>query len=151
MTGTMPDPASEDEGLPVAGSFAALVDLVAAHERVFVRYSHGPAKDGERSKDYEADVELPGLAVTNLTPEPWWPRPWADWIARRVCKYADLGDEQSGRRPWALTGRVVGNGPDHEPLVTDVRGLCWIGPAALRQAERHYREHFDVGRATPES
>jgi hypothetical protein len=136
--------------MPVIDDFDALVGLVAAHDQVYVRYSQGPDKDGERSVDYESDVELPGLSVTNLTPEPWWPRPWADWIARRVCKYAELGGEPD-RRPWALLGRVVGNGPDHEPLVTDVLGLGWIGPRAIEGAERRYRERFNVGRAAPES
>lgn len=135
--------------MPVIDDFGALVDVVTAHDQVFVRYSHGPDKDGERSVDYESGVELPGLSVTNLTPEPWWSRPWADWIARRVCKYAELGDGESDRRPWALVGRVVGNGPDHEPLVTAVHGLGWIGPDALREAERRYRERFNVGQATP--
>lgn len=135
--------------MPVIDDFDALVDLVSAHDQVFVRYSDGPDKDGGRSVDYESGAEMPGLSVTSLTPEPWWPRPWADWIARRVCKYADLGDGESDRRPWALVGRVVGNGPDHEPLVTDVRGLGWIGADALREAERRYQERFNVGRATP--
>lgn len=39
---------------------------MAGHDLVFVRYSLGPAEDGERSVDYEAGIELPGLAVTNL-------------------------------------------------------------------------------------
>jgi hypothetical protein len=137
--------------MPVIDDFDALVDLVTAHDQVFVRYSRGPAEDGAHSVDFEADVKLPGLSVTNLTPEPWWPRPWADWIARRVCKYGELGEDEPDRRPWVLLGRVVGNGPDHEPLVTDVRGLGWIGPGALRQAERRYEQRFDVGRATPGS
>lgn len=135
--------------MPVIDDFDALVDVVAAHDRVFIRYSRGPDKDGERSVDYESGAELPGLSVTDLTPEPWWQRPWADWIARRVCKYADLGDGEPDRHPWALLGRIVGNGPDHEPLVTDVRPLGWIGPDAIKEAERRYRERFRVGRATP--
>src|SRR4051794_22835011 len=137
--------------LPVIEDFDALIGLVAAHGLVFVRYSRGPDEDGGHSVDYEADIELPGLSVTNLTPEPWWSRPAADWIARRVCKYADLGEAESDRWPWVLLGTVVGNGPDHEPLVKDVRALAWIGPGALREAERRYRRRFDVGRASPQS
>lgn len=140
-----------DGDMPAIDDFDALVELVADYDQVFVRYSHGPDKDASRSVDYEAGAEMPGLSVTNLTPEPWWPRPWADWIARRVCKYARLSDSEPDRRPWALLGRVVGNGPDHEPLVTDVRPLGWIGPRALREAERRYRDRFDVGRASPEA
>src|SRR5690348_10474987 len=78
--------------LPVIDDFEALVDTVIGHEQVFVRYPRGPQTDGPKSMDYEAEVELPGLSVTNLTPESWWSRPSADWIARRVCKYADLSD-----------------------------------------------------------
>lgn len=68
-----------------------------------------------------------------------------------MCKYAELGDGEPDRHPWALFGRVVGNGPDHEPLVTDVRALGWIGPGALEEAKRRYRERFNVGQAEPES
>src|SRR5579875_373600 len=131
--------------MPVIDDFDTLVRLVAEHDLVFVRYSRGPAEDAARSIDGEADVELPGLSVTNLTPEPWWPRPAADWIARRVCKYGDLGEDEPDRRPWVLLGRVVGNGPDHEPLVTQVHGLGWIGPGAVREAQERYRERFKVG------
>jgi hypothetical protein len=137
--------------MPVIDDFESLVDLVIAHEQVFVRYSRGPRTDGPTSRDYEAEVELPGLSVTNLTPEPWWSRPSADWIARRVCKYADLSDGRPEQRPWALLGRVVGNGPDHEPLVVDVRGLGWIGPRAVRQAQERYRHTFKAGRGSNEA
>ncbi|MFC9962721.1 hypothetical protein [Nocardia ignorata] len=29
-----------------------------------------------------------------MGPEPWWPRPALGRVARRLCKYADLGAEQ---------------------------------------------------------
>lgn len=141
-----PGAADDALGLPVIDDFETLVDTVIAHEQVFVRYSRGPRADGSRSMDYEADVELPGLSVTNLTPESWWSRPSADWIARRVCKYADLGEGRAQRRPWVLLGRVVGNGPDHEPLVVDVKALGWIGPRAAREAQERYRRVFKAGR-----
>lgn len=64
--------------MPVIDDFESLVDTVIAHKYVFVRYSRGPQTDGSRSMEYEAEVELPGLSVTNLTPESWWRRPIAD-------------------------------------------------------------------------
>ncbi|MFG3227189.1 DUF6098 family protein [Kitasatospora sp. NPDC048194] len=113
---------------------------------VYLRYSEGPVQDGAGSRDYEADVPLPGLSVTPLRPEPWWPRPAADWVARRVMKYADLAESSPRRRPWVLTGRVVGTGPDHEPLLADPQPLAWVGRRALDQAVRRYRERFTPGR-----
>ena len=131
----------------VIDDFEELVDLVKRSDQLFIRYSEGPEAD-ERgsSRDYEADVDLPGWSVTTLTPEPWWPRPVADWVARRVCKYAELADAQPDRRPWVLAGRVVGNGPDHEPLVVDVQPVGWLSPAVLDKAKQVYNERFDVGR-----
>ncbi|MBS2965696.1 hypothetical protein KGA66_21775 [Actinocrinis puniceicyclus] len=131
------------QGLPVIDDFDALVDLVIAHEHVFARLSSGPQTDASKSVDHESQVELPGLSVTNLTPEPWWTRPSADWIARRVRQYADPGETRPRQQPWVLLGRVVGNGPDHEPLVVDVQPLGWIGPSAVREAQRRYRRAFE--------
>ncbi|HXR71660.1 DUF6098 family protein [Actinocrinis sp.] len=137
--------------LPVIDDFDALVDLVIGHEQVFVRYSRGPQTDGPKSMDYEAEVELPGLSVTNLTPEPWWSRPTAHWVARRVCKYADLSDGRPDQRPWVLLGRVVGNGPDHEPLVVDVKALGWIGQKAVQEAQERYQRVFKAGRGSDDA
>jgi hypothetical protein len=126
-----------------------LVCFVQNHEGVLLRYSAGPRADAESgpSRDYEAGVVLPGLSVTTVEPEPWWPRPAEDWIARRVCKYAELGEEQ-GRYPWLLTGDIIAYGPDHEPLVVEVRPLARIGMVALDQAKDLYRKRFDVGRTS---
>ena len=127
--------------------FDELVDLVERSGALFVRYSNGPAADaGGRSRDYEADVDLPGWSVTTLRPEPWWPRPVADWVARQVFKYGELAEADPSRRPWVLAGRVVGNGPDHEPLVDDVAPVGWLSPTLLQEAKRRYHERFDVGR-----
>ena len=54
-----------DDEMPVIDDFDALVELVAAHDLVFVRYSSGPAKDPARSVDYEADVD-PVVAISPL-------------------------------------------------------------------------------------
>src|SRR3954453_2319616 len=106
----------------------------------------GPEEDASRgfSRDYEADIPLPGLSVTVATPEPWWTRPTEDWVARRLCKYAELGTA-SGRFPWLLSGRPVGNGPDHEPLVDQVRPIARVGDEALREAVHPYHERFTPG------
>lgn len=124
-----------------------LVSFVQAHPGVLLRYSKGPQRDAEGgpSRDYEAEVELPGLSATTLEPEEWWPRPDRDWVARRVCKYAELG-EQEHRYPWLLTADVVGHGPDHEPLVVNVRPLARISTKALQEAKKVYHERFEVGR-----
>jgi hypothetical protein len=127
-----------------------LDELVALVERIpdlYIRYSAGPEADSRsRSVDYEAEVDLPGWSVTTLGPEPWWPRPTADWVARRVCKYLDLAERDDDRRPWVLVGKVVGSGPDHEPLVVDLEPVGWIGPAVVAEARQRYHARFDVGR-----
>jgi hypothetical protein len=127
-------------------SLAEVVDVVRAHDILYLRYSEGPEEDlsGGSSRDYEADVDLPGLSVTVATPKPWWPRPVEDWVARRLCKYAELG-AAAGRFPWLLTGRPVGNGPDHEPLVDQVRPVARVGDEAVREAVWLYHERFNAG------
>ncbi|TDD19519.1 hypothetical protein E1218_23940 [Kribbella turkmenica] len=133
--------------LPVIQSFDELVEFVNARDGVLLRYSNGPWHDADAgpSRDYEADVDLPGLSATTVTPEPWWPRPPEDWIARRVCKYAELGEETE-RYPWLLTGDIVGCGPDHEPLVVDARPLARISQDALDEARTWYQKRFKVGK-----
>jgi hypothetical protein len=139
-------PATE---LTVLESLDEVVETVRRHGTVFVRYSTDPEEDLKRrsSRDYEADVDLPGLSVTVVSPEPWWPRPTVDWVARRLCKYAELG-EAEGRFPWLLTGRVVGNGPDHEPLVDEVRPIARISESAVREAVGVYRSRFEAGQSS---
>jgi hypothetical protein len=129
-----------------ADTLADVVAVVRQHQTVYLRYSEGPESDLNRgaSRDYEADVDLPGLSVTVVSPEPWWSRPVEDWVARRLCKYIELGRAED-RFPWLLTGREVGNGPDHEPLVDQVRPLARISDRAVREAVDLYRARFDVG------
>jgi len=136
-----------NEELPVADDLAAVVELVKQNGGLFLRYSEGPASDAAepRSHDYEANVDLPGLSVTTIQPEYWWPRPARDWVARRICKYAELGEEE-GRFPWLLRGRVVGYGPDHEPLISEFEPVARISAKALQEAKECYEERFDVGR-----
>ena len=133
--------------LPVVPDLAALVELVRLRPGLYLRQSQGPAADltGKASVDHESGVSMPGLSVTTIDPEPWWPRSAADWIARRVCKYADLTDIE-GRHPWLLTARPVGSGPDHEPLVVDVEPVAWLAPAVVDEARAHYHAAFTVAR-----
>jgi hypothetical protein len=134
------------EPLPVIESLDDLADLVLRQPDVFLRYSEGPETDRREpaSCDYEADLVMPGLSVSAIAPEAWWPRPAQDWIARRIRQYAQL--HEPGRFPWVLTGRVVGHGPDHEPLVTDVRPIARLGGRTLAEAAERYRAEFWVGR-----
>ena len=135
--------------LPTIDDLGELAELVEHKPGVFIRYSKGPVVDaGGTSRDYESRVDMPGLSVTTVVPEPWWPRPAIDWVARRVCKYADLAANDDDRKPWLLRGQVAGYGPDHEPLVTDVEPLAWIGPRAVAQALERYQQRFDVGRSS---
>jgi hypothetical protein len=133
------------EPLPVLESLDELADVVARNPDVYLRYSEGPDTDRTEtaSCDYESEVMMPGLSVSTIAPEPWWPRPAQDWIARRIRQYAQL--HEPGRFPWVLTGRVVGHGPDHEPLVTDVQPIARLGDTTLREAADRYRKRFKVG------
>jgi hypothetical protein len=51
----------------------------------------------------------------------------------RVYKYLDLADDAPDRRPWTLTGEVVGNGAVHEPLAPACdRSPGWVRAFWLR-------------------
>jgi hypothetical protein len=131
--------------LRIAHTLREVVDVVTQVGEVFVRYSAGPEADAAcRSMDYESGVELPGLSVAVLTPEPWWTRPPEDWVARRLCKYDELLD--GDRFPWLLTGDKVGWGPDHEPLVRMRQPLARVGGRALDEARHLYEVRFEVGK-----
>lgn len=131
---------------------AELTRLVSSGPPLYIRYSTGPEDDAARpSRDYEADVELPGLPAASLAPEPWWPGPPIDWIARRVCMYLDIADKAPDRRAWVLRGRVAGAGTDHEPLVTDVVPVAWLSRRLIEEARRRYRERFRPGRDSTEA
>jgi hypothetical protein len=123
-----------------------LVGVAFDGEETYLRYSRGPEADAHQaSRDYESGLELPGLSAVPLTPPAWWHRPAIDWLARQVCKYAELG-EADDRCAWVLTGRVAGRGPDHEPLIIEAEPLALLSEDLLDEARRHYHEHFEVGR-----
>lgn len=126
-----------------------LDDLVSRAGKLYLRYSLGPEEDmAHPSRDYEADVDLPGLPCTLLTPEEWWPREPIDWVARRVCKYLHLAQDDPRRRPWIMRGEVAGYGPDHEPLLSDIEPIGWLGDRLVEQARQRYHDRFDVGRTS---
>jgi Family of unknown function (DUF6098) len=138
-----------DSELSSIDSLEEVADLVRSSERrLFVRYSRGPDHDrARRSRDYESGLELPGLSVNPLDPEPWWTRPLEDWLARQLCNYLHLQEEADDeRRAWMLGGELAGRGPDNEPLLGDVEPVAWIDDRALSQARDRYKRCFDVGR-----
>ncbi|MRG60652.1 hypothetical protein GE115_12350 [Agromyces sp. CFH 90414] len=136
----------------MTGPHAAVSSLAAlrerlGEERLYVRYSEGPDDDrAGGSIDTESGLELPGLSVNPLDPEPWWTRPVEDWLARQLCQYKHLRDRNPERRAWLVCGDVVGRGPDCEPLLADAEFLAVLDDGVLAEAERRYRDHFDAGR-----
>jgi len=135
------------EELPVIRGLDELTGIAVGGHAAYLRYSRGPEADARQaSRDYESGLELPGLSVVTLAPPDWWRRPAADWLARQVCKYAQLGEGETGRYAWILTGRVVGRGPDDEPLVADPKPLAIVSDGLVNQARSHYHDRFEVGR-----
>lgn len=134
---------SHDE-LPVLHHLAELAGWVGP--RVFVRFSKGPADDRDRrSNDYESGLEMSGLSVNRLQPEPWWTRPVDEWLARQLCNYVHLQEQSDDpRRPWILEGEIVAHGPDNEPLVAGFRPLAWLTRSLVEEAKTVYQERFDV-------
>jgi hypothetical protein len=129
---------SGSQGLPVVRTLAELGDLTERHERLYVRWSRGPAVDLARasSTDELTGVSLPGLSANPLDVEDWWQgRSVQLWVARRLYDYSHLPHEKGpGVRPWVLQGHERGRGPDNEPLVGDVRSMCWIDPPVIDEA-----------------
>ncbi|MFC0681638.1 DUF6098 family protein [Lysobacter korlensis] len=123
-----------------------LEELVAANPDLHVRYSEGFEKDvGSGSLDTESGLQLPGLSVNPLNPEPWWTRPVRDWLARQLCQYKHLQEQNPHRHAWVLRGRMVARGPDCEPLLADVEQVDQLSDSLLSEAERVYQERFARG------
>lgn len=128
-------------------SLEELEQLVDAEPLVFVRYSEGFEHDARSgSIDTESGLELPGLSVNPLTPEDWWTRPLRDWLARQLCQYEHLHEQNPERHAWVLAGREVGRGPDCEPLLADIDPLARLADSVLAEAESVYQHNFDAGR-----
>jgi hypothetical protein len=124
-----------------------LVELVRSQPGLHVRYSEGLESDRDGgSIDTESGLEMPGLSVNPLDAEEWWTRPLADWLARQVCQYRHLSEKNPERFAWVLTGRLVGRGPDCEPLLAEVEPVARLSDGLLGEAEERYRSRFDAGR-----
>jgi hypothetical protein len=122
-----------------------LVELMAVTGTVYVRFSGGPQADDEGvSVDGESGAVLPGLSVNRLDPEPWWTGPVRAWVARQLCQYAHLADEE--RYAWVLTGTEVGRGPDSEPLVAEVVPVARVSGRLLAEAVDVYHRAMQPGR-----
>ncbi len=139
---------TDDEPMPTVRSLGELAELTQRETGLHVRFSKSPEDDRrDPSKDYESGLELPGLSVNPLDPEPWWQRPLEDWLARQLCQYSHLlEDSEDERRAWVLQGREVARGPDNEPLLADFRPVAWLDGGVIDEARRRYDEAFDVGR-----
>jgi len=123
-----------------------LADLVAADSSLHVRFSAGPDRDASSgSRDGESGLELPGLSVNPLGAERWWSRPLEDWLARQLCQYSHLARREGDRFAWVLRGTIAGRGPDCEPLLTEIDPVVILQAELLDEAERRYRDRFDVG------
>jgi hypothetical protein len=131
----------------IIGNLSDLAELLAGGRRIYLRYSAGPEADRDgTSRDYESGLPLPGLAALDLHPPDWWTRPTTDWLARQICKYGHLAEDDPEQKGWLLTGREVGRGPDNEPLVADPFPLGCLSSSVLAEARERYHERFEVGR-----
>lgn len=134
-----------ESGERTLSSLAELAELVPSVDYLYLRYSAGYEADkGSNSLDAESGLTLPGVSVNPLTPEDWWTRPLTDWLARQICQYEHLAEDEE-RHAWVLTGTCVGRGPDCEPLLVDIRPLGRLHPEVLQEAKRVYEEQFDAG------
>lgn len=118
--------------LPTLHSLDEVVDLVGGRGDLFVRWSKGPNADAEgTSRDDLTGVPLPGLCANPLAVEEWWgDRPMRTWVARRLFDYRHLRDRKGGGiRPWILTGKELGRGPDNEPIVAYGEAVALIDDA----------------------
>jgi hypothetical protein len=124
-----------------------LEDVVKEVERrpeLYVRFSEDIAADTTTGTlDAESGIRLPGMSVNPLNPESWWTRPTVDWVARQLCQYAHLLEQDPKRTAWLVVGRTVGRGPDREPLLKDVTVVDQLDDEILREAEQTYSARFE--------
>jgi hypothetical protein len=70
----------------------------------------------------------------------------SDWLARQLCRYAHIQDGSGNSRvARVLTGKVVGRGPDNEPLVEIEAPVALLNRRIIEEAKAVYEERFDVG------
>jgi hypothetical protein len=140
-------PRDQPTALPVINSLDELAQFVLQEPEMCVRYSKGPREDRSRpSVDHESGLLLPGLSVVALKPEPWWTRDRRDWLARQLCHYIRLEDDEDDRKAWLLIGRVAGYGPDRQPLLWPWTPIGWLSEALLEEARARYESEFEAGR-----
>ena len=133
-------------GPRILASVDELLALLDAGPELYIRYSEGLDADrGGGSLDTESGLELPGLSVNPLSPESWWTRPLRDWVGRQLCQYMHLKEKNPQRYAWVAQGRIVGRGPDCEPLLDDVEEVARLDDGLLAEAHRIYEERFDAG------
>jgi hypothetical protein len=105
---------------------------------LFVRWTPDIERDltTGTSRDELTGVELPGLSANSLAVEPWWDdRPVCTWVARRLYDYRHLRQLRGpGTRPWVITGKECGRGPDNEPLVREAEVMAEISPQVMKEA-----------------
>jgi hypothetical protein len=124
--------------LPTVTSIEELAGLIDGRQDVYLRWSREPAHDiASASRDELTGVELPGLSVSALAVEPWWAgRDLGLWVARRLYDYEHLQRRRRGARPWLLSGRECGRGPDNEPLVDQPQPVAWVSQSVVDEARR---------------
>lgn len=117
---------------------ADLVDGWGGAWGLYVRWSPDLEDDlrAGSSRDELTGVELPGLSANSLGVEAWWDdRPLRTWVARRLYDYLHLKDLRGpGTRPWVLSGRECGRGPDNEPLLENCEIVAKLEPSVMDEA-----------------
>jgi hypothetical protein len=118
--------------------FAGLVDGWERDLPLYVRWTRDLEADlaNEVSRDELTGIELPGLSANGLTIEDWWgDRSTRPWLARKLHDYRHLPRRHGeGTRPWVLTGREIGRGPDNEPLIVECEPIAEITEAVIDEA-----------------
>ncbi|KZB79316.1 DUF6098 family protein [Amycolatopsis regifaucium] len=124
-------------------SLRELADLVRGRKELYVRWAPSPEHRPGTSRDELTGVELPGLSVNPLEPEPWWrDQPLDLWLARKLYDYCHLQHERRrDTKPWVLSGRIAGTGPDNEPLLTDPEPVARISTDVLDEARDLLQQH----------
>jgi hypothetical protein len=132
--------------LEVITTLEQLADLVAGDSPMYLRYFQGPGRgccEGSQPR-LRGRRDIAWTVGHHDRPGTMVPRAVEEWVARRICKYGELAEEDD-RYAWLLKGIIVGRGPDHEPLLTDIRPLARLSRAVLEQATLLYHERFEVG------
>lgn len=100
-------------------------------DRVFVRWSRGPAMDRRRgvSRDYLNGGVHAGLSAVRVERD-WLERP--QYLARRLREYGFLRIKDGQIRPWLMVGELVGRDSDGYDSIR-IAGDCY--PLALSLCE----------------